>query len=336
MNISKFNKEELTIVESFLQSATTINNIYNKLYNLDISYNNKEYEKQITILKKELEKEMQKYQTANLTIEQKFKIIELLSNSPNTTNLDDINIIIKQNENDKINRRIINILIKEIINIQDNSLLIKITQLINELNPTYNTNISIKELIINSKIELAIKNDITLLFLSILNENINLFKYSIYKNELKKALYNTCYINNNIEKQLIENNLNVPEKIYLNSKLINDLYKINPKKYNIILNKIIKTQIQKQFSSLLEIKDKEYNNPQINISSIINQCFIRSLLTFLTDEEIYTINNYFQQLINNQEYLIKYSNNKISENNIINCLKNVSYDKTKKRIISLN
>ena len=326
MNISKFNKEELTIIESFLQSATTINNIYNNIYNLEISSKKEtsEYNNQLKLLKEAIEKENKIYHKSNLTIEQKFKIIELLTNSPNSINLNDINCIINQNENDIINRRIINILIKETIitkDITDSKIPQKINKLIEKLKINTNQEEITKNIFKNSKIELAIKNDITLVFLSIINETLNLFKYSNYQYELKKIIYNTSFINKDIE---------------INSKLINDILKNNQKNYNNILNTIIKSQLKNQILALLEIKNKEYNNNKTNISSIINQCYIRALLTFLTEEDIYIINDKFHKLINSPNYLSKHPNNKISIENIINCLKNIKYDKTKKRIISLN
>ena len=97
---------------------------------------------------------------------------------------------------------------------------------------------------------------------------------------------------------------------------------------------LVEPQIEKHIINLLEIKDNEYTNPNINISSILTECYIRSLLTFLNEDRIKHLNNQFLYLISNPTYLKKYPNNRISIDIITNCFKNIKYDKSKKRTIS--
>lgn len=341
MNLSNFNKEELTIVESFLQVANRINNIYDNLYKLELANkkDSNEYIKELEMLKEALKTENKKYKNANLTVEQKFKIIELLSNTPNSVKNNDINSIINQDDSDKLNRRIINILVNQAVTDKDyssNAIPKEVFELLEEIGISINHDEISKDINNQSKIELAINNDITLVFLAILQETSLLFKYSNYKNQLQKTIYRASFINKDIENQLIDNKFNIPKNIYTSSKFINDLLKTETYIYNIMLNIIIQTQINSHIITLLEIKDEEYNDPNANISSIINQCYIRALLTFMTDEEIYKLNEQFHELIETPSYLIKHPKDRISEEAIIRCFKNIKYDKAKKRTISLN
>lgn len=339
MNLSNFNKEELTIIESFLQSSHKINTIYEKLYNLEINNqkNSKEYLNLIKELKEEINIENNKYQKANLTIEQKTKIIELLSTNPNSSKTDSITTIINQSDNDTITRRIFNILVNQtIVNIDytKNNIPTELLELLNNFGLSLDDNKTYTEITNYSKIQLAINNDINSIFLVILQETLNLWKYSKYKNNLLKALYSTSFINKDIEKELLNNNFNIPNNIYLSSKLVNDLLKSNSNIYNIINTLLVEPQIEKHIINLLEIKDSEYNNPSINISSILTECYIRSLLTFLNDDRINHLKNQFLYLISNPIYLKNHANDRISQDSIMNCFRNVKYDKSKKRTIS--
>ena len=109
MNLDKFDKSELKILESYLESSQKIYNIYEQLYQLDI--NNKkdsiEYQNLIKELQKEINIETEKYQKTNLTVEQNTKIIELLSNA-NKENTNSISTIINQYNSNLISRRVFN------------------------------------------------------------------------------------------------------------------------------------------------------------------------------------------------------------------------------------
>lgn len=338
MGLSNFNKDELALIEILLQSSNKINSIYDKLYKLEITKqkDSPEYNNQLEMLKKAIKSEKKKYQNANLTSEQQYKIIELLANTPNSLKISDTFSIIKQDDNDKLIRRVINILISQTItNIDYSKILNEVLEIIKALGIPIDDEELSKDINNQSRIELAINNDINLVFLAILQESSSLFKYSEYKNELKKAIYNTSFINIDIEGQLIENNFNLPDNIYISSKLINDILKTEPTIYNRILSIIVQTQIIMHIKSLLEIKDENYNNRNTNISSIINQCYIRALLTFMNDDEIYKLNEQFHELIESPTYLKDHPKDRISEEIIIKCFKSVKYDRVKKRTISL-
>ena len=338
MNLNNFTKEELTIIESFLKSSQNIKNIYDKLEQLDINNlkNNEEYITLINKLKKEIIKENNKYKNNNLTTEKKAKIIELLANNHNLSKKENINIIINQQDNDLITRRVFNILTNQTIpNIDYTKKHIPtdLLELLNTYGLPIKNNKTFKEINNYTKIQLAISNDINIIFLSILQENLNLWKYSQYKNNLLKSFYSTLFINKDIEEQLINNNFNMNNNIYISSKLTNDLLKSNSIIYNTITSILVEPQLNLHITNLLKIKDNEYNYPSINIYSIITECYIRSLLTFLTNDRIQYLKQQFHYIINNTTYQ---KNNRNSQETIINCFNNVKHDKSKKRIISLN
>ena len=338
MNLNNFTKEELTIIESFIKSSHNIKNIYEKLEQLDINNlkNSQEYIYLINKLKQEINVENNKYKNANLTTEQKTKIIELLASNPNSSRKDNIDTIINQQDNDLITRRVFNILINQTItniNYTKNNIPTELLEFINAYNIPINDNKINKEINNYTQIQLAISNDINLVFLSILQDNLNLWKYSQYKNNLLKSFYSTIFINKNIEEQLINNNFNIDNNVYISSKLINDLLKSNSTIYNIISSILVEPQLDSHISNLLKIKDTEYNYPSINIYSILTECYIRSLLTFLTNERVQYLKKKFHYLTVNPTYS---KDNRNSQEIIINCFKNIKQDKSKKRIISLN
>ena len=123
---------------------------------------------------------MSKY--ALLRVKEMMDILSLKTN--------DIHSIINQDDRDIINRRIINNLIHLSINNTNNNNL----NFLEELGIPNDNNELAKNINNYSKIELAINNDISLLFISILNE-ISLLKINLsYKKKLTKSLYNTLYI----------------------------------------------------------------------------------------------------------------------------------------------
>ena len=338
MNLNNFTKEELTIIEGFIKSSHNIKNIYEKLEQLDINNlkNSQEYIYLINKLKQEINIENNKYKNANLTTEQKTKIIELLASNPNSSKKDNIDTIINQQDNDLITRRVFNILVNQTVTNIDytkNNIPTELLEFINAHNLSINDNKINKEINNYTKIQLAISNDINLVFLSILQDNLNLWKYSQYKNNLLKSFYSTLFINKNIEEQLINNNFNIDNNVYISSKLINDLLNSNSTIYNIISSILVEPQLDSHISNLLKIKDTEYNYPSINIYSILTECYIRSLLTFLTNERVQYLKKQFHYLIINPTYS---KDNRNSQEIIINCFKNTKQDKSKKGIISLN
>lgn len=338
MELSNFNKKELLFIENILKITNEIKNIYDKLYNLEIKQlkNTNIYLKQLEILKKAIEKENILYQQSNLTIEKYFKIIEFLTNTPNFKKTNDIHSIIEQDNSNIIIRRIINNLIRHSINNPNYPNKLEISNLFKDLGIEDDNNQLIKDINNHSKIEIAINDDINLLFISILKDSTLINKNILYKDKLNKAIYNTIFINKNLEKTLFEYNFDIPNKIYISSKLINEILITNYKMYNIITNLIVQTQINKHIIEVLIIKDYEYDNPKTYISSIINQCYIRTLLTFLSDNNIYKLNEEFHNLIDSETYISNYQDNNISEKAIIKCFKNINNDKTKKLTITLN
>ena len=194
MNLNDFTKEELTIIENFLKSSKNIKNIYDELEQLDINNlkNKEEYITLINKLKKEIINENNRYKNANLTTEQKTKIIELLAGNPNSPKKENIDIIINQQDNDLITRRVFNILINQTIaNIDYTKKQIssELLELLKSYELSIKDNKTYKEINNYTQIQIAISNDINLVFLNILQENLKLWKYSQYKNNLLKSFY---------------------------------------------------------------------------------------------------------------------------------------------------
>ena len=335
MNIINFNEEELTQIEEFLKAATEINNIYNNLYQLEVSgqIDSNDYKKQLEILKESIKNENENYQNANLTFQKSIKIIELLSITQPTLKNDNLTYIIEQQDNNIIIRRVINILLTKTINYKDYAKNCLSTGFFEDLKDI-EIPIDKEEIYTNfhneAKVEEAINNDITSIFLSILQEE--LIKYPKYREKLLKAKYNTIFINKNIEELLIFNNLEITNIVYLNSKLINDLTKTSPIIYETIKSVEINIKIMSQIKKILNTEDESYTHENASISLIINKCYIRALLSLMNEEELQELNKKIDYLLNNKPYKETYQ---VSEKAITSCLKKAKKDKERVHIISI-
>lgn len=339
MDKLNFSKEELAKIEEFLKAATRINEIYNKLYHLEINgkKDSEEYNKLLKMLKEAINIENNIYINDNLTLQKCIKMIELLASAPNSTKISNINCIIEQNDSDIIVRRVINILTNKTLtnkNYAQNLIPKEMFEQLKNLGIPIESKQAYKNLNNDTKVQVAINNDITIVFLSILEDTITFKKYETYRNKLLKAKYDTVFTLKDIEEQIIENKFTIPTTVYINSRFINDLLQSEPQVYNMIKSIEVQTKASMHIIRLLNITDEDYKIENNNIASIIRQCYIRSLLTFMNDDEVYDLNDKFHELVESQNYLETHPYDRISETAIINCFKSLKQDRTKTRILS--
>ena len=184
------------------------------------------------------------------------------------------------------------------------------------------------------KIQSALETDIHSMFLSVLENAITLKEYQKYHKNLIKAKYCFSTTNKELESLILECHFSIPSTIYISSRIINELLKESEISYDIIRFAKLKAKAQLEISKLLKLKDSEYSNPTTYIDSIISSCYLRALLSLMTDNEINDFNQEFHDFIDKPEYLKEHLYDRISENIIINCFKCIKYDKRKIRILS--
>lgn len=336
MNLTDFTIEELSQLEKLLEISNNVGNQFDKLCTLEINNqkNSIQYKQALLELTRAINIENETYQNIHLDYQQYYKFTRLLSSQINTGMFDikpTNSIAIYQNRNIK---RVINILVS--IMQQNKKFLESIIQddLITTISNITN-NITKRDLIKglehNIQVQSSLDTDINSIFLSILEELITQREYQEYKQELIKIKYCIATTNKELEIFIIENKFNIPNIIYTNSKIINELLKEGELSYDIIRITELKAKAQTVINKLLRIKDSEYNNPFTYINSIINCCYLRALLSLMTNTEI---NDFNEEFHNKIEYLKEYSKDRISENMIISCFKSFNHDKRKIRILS--
>lgn len=332
-----FNYDELLQLETLLEASAKISNIIDSLYNLDITGQKESslYEIKLRELKKAIDDENKAYQNAKLSYQQCLKYSKLLSTQTNISIFDDKATNCLKNYSNRIFKRVINILMNFAQNneefhqnIVSNSLLIDSN--IEETNPLQNS--LIKGLNNSIKVQLFLNDDINSMFLSILESYI---PQSEYSEELTKVKYTIATTNKSLEEFILGNKFNIPNSIFCGAQLINELLQESEISYDIIRFAELKTKAQMEINKLIQIKDSAYSSDSTNIESIISSCYLRALLSLMTEEVVIALEKEFKMQIETPEYLYKYLHERISENIILSCFKCFKYDKGKTRILTI-
>jgi len=339
MELIGFEKRELEILESILQISTNVSNELERLCTLEIGglKDSPVYRQALYELIRTINIENEKLKSTELSYSTCDKFIKFLSNQTKLPIFDVKPTTSITNAKHKNIKRVINILTSLMINKTDfhnNILNENLTKQILNLRFSKNKETLMQSLMHSVKIQTAIDTDINSMFLSILEDEINKQLNPKYRLELIKAKYCIATTNKELETFLIETKFNIPNTIYINSKITTQLLQEGEKSYNFIRFAQLKSKAKIEISKLLNIKDSEYNNQNRYINSIITSCYIRALLSLMTNEEIHDFNQEFHNHIESPDYLKEHLTDRISENIIINCFKCFKYDKSKTRILS--
>ena len=339
MNLTDFTIEELNKLETLLQTSNNVGTIIDKLCTLEINNQKDSIQYNQTLLEftRLVNIENETYQNACLNYQQCYKFARLLSTKINTSIFDTKPTNSIKNQNNKVIKRVINILITIMQQNQNFHQSIITNEFLETLSNLTN-NITKKDLIKglehSIKVQSSLDTDINSIFISILEELTTQKLCHKYKEELLKAKYCIITSNKELELLLIEHKFSIPNTIYINSKIINELLKEGELSYNIIRSTELKVRAQTEINKLLNIKDSEYKNKDIYINSIIISCYLRALFSLMTCDEINDFNEEFHKQIDKLNYLKEQCDNRISEDIIINCFKSFNHDKEKIHILS--
>lgn len=326
----RLSNKDIERINRIMDTTKAIEGLYNKLYELEINKENNtdEYQKQIGFLKNLINIERNLYEKSQFNSEKCIALIAFITRSEPNVNCYDEERIINQNYNNLYIRRIFS----ELCNIS-----LTDDEVFKDIYLDDCDNISKekeKEIIKEERKCLDVINqfdvDIINSCFLFIQESINNKQHKYYENELIKSKYGFSFVNKIIENQLINNNFNVTENLYLGSKFFSDMLKIETESYNSMKEEYVKSVLVKQIDKLLKLEDLDYNNKNKAISSILKSFYIRACLLLLENETIDYINDSFNDYIKNHEW-----NNNISKQIIINCFKNINQDKNKVKILSL-
>ena len=179
---------------------------------------------------------------------------------------------------------------------------------------------------------MSLDNDITSMFLLLLEDSISESEYEI---ELIKVKYAIATTHKSLEDLILSNKFNIPNSIFIGAKFMNELLQESELSYEIIRYAGLKNKVQTEINKLIQIPDIKYSSPSTNIDSIISSCYIRALLSLMKDDDVKNIEREFTTQIESPEYLYKHLFDRISENIILSCFKSFKYDKGRARILTI-
>lgn len=189
------------------------------------------------------------------------------------------------------------------------------------------------QLNLNNKVHQAIEKDHLLIALYFLETYLNNENYLIIKNELIKAKYCLIFINRFIQFQAINHNFTFNE-LNISSKLTADYAKLSLPEYTKRKDIILSNIFNREYANLILTQDDEYNNPTNIAISLLRQCFIKSAIILMSDNQRNEYNNQIKETFKSKEYQLYYPNNSISENIILTSFEEYPQNKNKIRLYS--
>ncbi|MBQ9072130.1 MAG: hypothetical protein IJY25_03125 [Bacilli bacterium] len=322
--------DDVNKINRLLETAKAVEKLYNKLYILEINGQKEtdEYKKQMEFLNISIDLENRLYKKYNFSIEKQSILIKYLVNFKYHKNYID-------NEACIINQDYANIHVRRVIN-----------KLTNELSKTkagikeiYFEEVELmendmKESINNIRVLKELQRDIFSSYLLFLQEYILNEQYKCYKNEFIKSKYNLSFVYEKIEKIMLNNNFDINKELYLGSKLVSDILKIDLQVYNYMKDDYSSSFLKDIVFEFIEFKDLDYNDKNKSVSAMLRMCYIRSCLLMVSEQKITDINCELQEYINSEEYLNKHINDTISQNLIKICFDSIEKDRTKVKRLS--
>lgn len=319
MKLNYWSNEDDEEFKSVLKVTKSVEKLYNELYQLEISnkQNSPEYNKKIEYLMIALDIENKKYFQANLNKDKR----ELWKNYINRYYIDEdfltnYESIIVQNYYDKDIRRVLARSADCFLNQEDiiNSLLAKDLERHN-MSPD-----RINEMIIF--INNSVENDLLRGYLYYLNEFTNKKEYQSLTNYFIHSKYYLSFINKDIEQEMLKTKFKITDEWYIGSPLIADLMKIESDVFNELKNVYGYNMILNSIYSILVLNDLDYADNVLGSSALMMQCFIKSGLNLVNQDQLPRIKKHYEQLINSKEYLNSHLHDSISIHLVDECLDN--------------
>lgn len=337
-----FTNGDFIQIENLIKVTSSIDSIYRKLYDLEINGRKytEEYNKLIEELKISIEIEKKQYKDCNLNY---WKCVAwnyyFLNKKVPIDFTNNIENVMEQDYNYRIIRRILNTL-ENIMNLDFKSikraLPLDIEKKLKQLG-IYNNDKFLSKLVdSSSEVIYSLELDILNAYLNFLEEFKTKNEYEYLKKELINSKYNLSFIKKKIESDMISNNFEVSDTIYINSKFYADLVYLDFKSYNDLRNSYGEEKVINQIIKLLEIGDMDYSDSNKICTSVLRQCLIRAILLTMENDMISKINSKYCKYIQDNKYMQKHSDDRISRQLIDNCFNNIEKDREKVNIISFS
>ena len=337
----KLMKQDYEWLQKLIQTSTSIETLYKKMFDLEISgkKDTDDYKKMLEYLSISIDVEDELYNNGNLSYSKCMALVEYILNDRVPDGfLNDIESIMTQDYNNRVLRRILNVLVNKIISDYDSiqrMLPSEITDLMEQLGMPNPEQVVSQAIYSSIELQKAFEKDTLNGFLAILQEFTCKESYRTFREDLIRTKYNTSFINKNIETDMRSNSFEIPETFYTNSRFVADLTQTNLELYKLLKDVYGTKESTNQISKVIEMGDMDYSDPKKATSSILRQCLMRSAFLLMSDEVISDVNYEFHEFVEDEKYLNRHPNDRISEQIVINCFKAIKRDRNKPSVLSL-
>ncbi len=341
MEISKLTKQDFEWLEGIIQTTSSIESLYKKLYDLEINgqKDTKEYTKLLDYLSIAVSVEDKIYKEANLDYSKCMALSDyIIGDRIPSGFVNDMESIMTQNYNNRVLRRILSILIHRMTSDYSSvremlpSEVIYFMRQSGVVNPEQHLLQAIRS---NIAVQEAFERETIGGFMIFLQEAINKRDYRNLQEYLICSKYNMSFINKNIEMDMRIDRFEITGILYYDSWLVADLNQMDLNLCRLLREYYGVSKSTEQIAEIIGMRDTDYLVPVKNVMSILRQCLMRSAFLLMGDDAISDVNSSFHDLVESREYLERHSEDCISEQAIINCFKGIRRDRNKFKSLSL-
>jgi hypothetical protein len=317
------------LLNDIVEATYEVQKIYERLFNIEVAgYKDSiEYKASLNELKKAILKEDELINNDSLTYERCGDILDLLYSKipdvdcvdvPDTLFLRNYDVLVASRVYEKINTKAkaseeyFKTFFEEKIKLLDISY--------KEMENTFKY---------NERLEESSEKDMLINSLVLLNEYIKSDEYHKLKNDFIHSKYFISFVSKEVENVLLREDFTIPEKSYITSRLASDFSGEKPEVYDFVTSLNTIPELYYHVSYLLSLEDGDYKIYRNSYMSVLEECFIRSLLLFLNDDVILEAYNWFNATEDN------YKSANISKQIIHNCFNGVNKDREKIKYLSL-
>lgn len=289
------------LIESLIKVSYAIENLYHKLYMLEIKglKKSEEYQKYLGYLEMSLEYEDEIYKESNLTAFKCQYLIDLIINRYiNKKMTSDLESVLSRKYENAYFRRVIN---KLDTNMKNDYFGMK--ELIISDIFEIGENDDFDYIYFNNMIKQDMKNNYIERILLFLQEKIDKVNDIKLKNKLIRDKYFISFIFPNAERNLIKNKFNIENSVCDNTQVISFINGVNKEDYKEIRKEYLEKETRKLFykTSLKNVEERTRKE-----RLILCECLIRALFMMMDEEQIDELNKEFNDGINNNYDTIKF------------------------------
>lgn len=294
-------KSDLEELDGLLKTVTSIDILYKKLYELEISNNknSEEYRKTIEYLEIALEVEADKYKKILYSSDKAVSILKHLLLTKVNKDESEIECLFSQNDSNRVVNRIITFLNQEIsrnYSLMSESISQELSMILKYLGIEDPEQMIMDSFNRSKDLQETAEQETLNVFIKMVEEFISDENYNEFKNQLLRVKYDTAFINKKIESQMIFNNFNTLSTLLFDSKFIKGILNINNMEYEMFCNKYAFRKVSLEIDKIIEPVSFINDNEEIDFSNLLIQAYLRSLFLLIDEDIIEDLREYFEMI----------------------------------------